>query len=156
MLSVIPIPPAGQPVSVSYRWRCEIGILIQLHLFDEGFLRAHNYWVCWPHLLSCWGRGQLSFIYYLPSEECGLMTKWPPDMAPLSAPDIWPGQGWAGLVTLLEWADQISVGIIGEIPAQVAACLTRDGSSHYNFLNCSQPTLSLILLPPPTCHHCHH
>ena len=61
----------------------------------------------------------------------------------------WSGLGWAGLVTLLEWADQISVGIIGEIPAQVAACLTRDGSSHYNFLNCSQPTLSLILLPHP-------
>ena len=29
------------------------------------------------------GPGQLSFIYYLPSEECGVMTKWAADMAPL-------------------------------------------------------------------------
>ena len=54
----------------------------KLHLFDEGFLQAANYWVCWTHLLSC-RPGQLSFIYYLPSEECGVMTKWAADMAPL-------------------------------------------------------------------------
>ena len=76
------ISTAGHPVSVCYRWRCKIGIFIQLHLFDEGFLQAANYWVCWTHLLSCWP-GQLSFIYYLPSEECGAMTKWPAVQPPL-------------------------------------------------------------------------
>ena len=69
-------------MSVCYRWLCQIGIFIQLHLFDEGFLQAANYWVCWTHLLSC-PADQLSFIYYLPSEECGVMTKWAADMAPL-------------------------------------------------------------------------
>ena len=72
-----------------------------------------------------------------------------------SAPDIWPagwsgwGWGWTGLIR-----SSPAPWIIGEMGGR-GGCLTRDGSSHYNFLNCSQPTLSLILLPSPSCHQRH-